>query len=227
MLRTTSALQNYVLRASDGEIGRCKDFLFDDQSWCIRYMVADTRKWLPGRKVLISPISLGKPDWEQRRFAVNLTQDQIKNSPPLDEAAPVSRREERRWALHYGYGVYWSGAHLWGAVPYPHELRGRDADSDEGSTDGDRVHIRSCREVRGYHVHAIDGQLGHVLGFAIEDGSWRIRHLICELPETQGGKRQTQVAPDHVTRVDWLNRTVNLDLSRQALQADARAQSHA
>ena len=58
MMQSIKDLKGYVLRATDGEIGRCKDFLFDDRHWTIRYMVADTHKWLPGRKVLISPISL-------------------------------------------------------------------------------------------------------------------------------------------------------------------------
>ena len=75
MLRSVKEIMNYVLSAEDGEIGRCKDFLFDDEFWTIRYMVADTGKWLSDRKVLISPISLGEPDWLSRRFFVNLTRE--------------------------------------------------------------------------------------------------------------------------------------------------------
>jgi len=55
MLRNAKGILNYVLQAKDGEIGRCKDFLFDDEKWTIRYIVADTRNWLPGRKVLVAP----------------------------------------------------------------------------------------------------------------------------------------------------------------------------
>ena len=73
MLRSVKEILNYVLQAEDGEIGRSKDFLFDDRFWAIRYMVADTRKWLPGRKVLVSPIALGHPDWIQKTFPVRLT----------------------------------------------------------------------------------------------------------------------------------------------------------
>ena len=56
MIRSMRAMLHAELRALDGGIGRCKDFLFDDKTWTIRYMVADTRKWLPGRKVFISPL---------------------------------------------------------------------------------------------------------------------------------------------------------------------------
>ena len=91
MLRRARELTGYRLLASDGEIGTCTDFLFDDRDWVVRYMVADTRKWLPGRKVLISPASLGEPDWNSQTFPIGLSRQQIKDSPALDEHEPVSR----------------------------------------------------------------------------------------------------------------------------------------
>ncbi|MEA1991068.1 MAG: hypothetical protein U9N58_02585 [Thermodesulfobacteriota bacterium] len=51
MLRSVKELHNYVLDAKDEQIGRCKDFLFDDELWTILYMVADTGKCDPGRRV--------------------------------------------------------------------------------------------------------------------------------------------------------------------------------
>ena len=83
MLRTISGLIGYVLEAEDGDIGQCADFLFDQDGWTIRYMVADTGKWLPGRKVLISPVALSEPNWAGRCFPVGLTRQQIEDSPPL------------------------------------------------------------------------------------------------------------------------------------------------
>lgn len=63
MLRVINEIVGYTLLAQDGEIGRCQDFLFDDRSWVVRYMVAKTAKWLPGRKVIVSPVFLEQPDW--------------------------------------------------------------------------------------------------------------------------------------------------------------------
>lgn len=73
MIRSINVLLKANLRATDGGIGRCEDFLFDDRFWTIRYMVANTRKWLPGRKVLISPGAVG--DWDRRTDQIpgNLT----------------------------------------------------------------------------------------------------------------------------------------------------------
>lgn len=102
MLRSMEELEGYVLEATDGEIGRCKDFLFDDRLWAVRYMLADTGKWLPGQKVLISPISLGEPDWESRRFPVKLTRDQVETSPGIERDEPVSRQYEAELFAHLG-----------------------------------------------------------------------------------------------------------------------------
>ncbi len=77
MLRSSHNLMEIVLQAEDGEIGRCKDFLVDENSWIVRYMVADTRKWLPGRKVLIPPDALGTPDWDLNHIPVQMTREQI------------------------------------------------------------------------------------------------------------------------------------------------------
>ena len=68
MLLSLRQLYGKKLGASDGDIGRVKDFYFNDQQWAIRYVVADTGSWLSGRLVLISPHAFG-----------NLRQDNIRS----------------------------------------------------------------------------------------------------------------------------------------------------
>lgn len=46
MLKNIQSLQGHKLSANDGEIGHVADFLFDDQTWAIRYLVANTGSWL-------------------------------------------------------------------------------------------------------------------------------------------------------------------------------------
>ena len=94
MLRSIKEIMGYNLNASDGEIGKVNDFLFDDQKWAVRYLVADTGKWLPGRKVLISPSALGEPNWASSLLPVSMTKAKIENSPSLQTDLPVSRQYE-------------------------------------------------------------------------------------------------------------------------------------
>lgn len=103
MLRGMEELEGYTLEATDGEVGRCEDFLFDDRRWVVRNMAANTGKWLPGRSVLISPISLGEPDWRSRHFPIKLTKHQIESSPNIRHDDPVSRQYEAELFDHLGY----------------------------------------------------------------------------------------------------------------------------
>lgn len=63
MLQSVRDLRGYIIHATDGEIGKVDQFLFDDETWTIRYLVVNTGNWLLKKLVLISPIALEKPDW--------------------------------------------------------------------------------------------------------------------------------------------------------------------
>ncbi len=123
MLRSTKDLQGYAIHATDGTIGHLKDFYFDDEMWIVRYLVVDTGKCLEGRKVLISPIAIGQPNWEENVLPVTLTKEQVKNSPDIDTDKPVSRQHEIHYFGYYGYPFYWGGTGLWGTEIYPNMMR--------------------------------------------------------------------------------------------------------
>lgn len=219
MLRSVNELYNFVLEAQDGEIGRCKDFLFDDERWTVRYMAADTGKWLPGRKVLISPISLGEPGWFNRRFEVKLTKEQIENSPPLDSDAPVSRQFETKWFAYYGYPYYWGGVGIWGGEPYPGPLflqKGVYAENEPEFSE-DNIHTRSAKEVIGYHIQAADDKIGHVEDFLLEDDSWTIRYMVVDTRNWLPG-RKVLVTPAWIEAVDWSERKVHVDLTKDQIK---------
>ena len=103
MLRNVKDLRGYAIRATDGVIGRVDDFYFDDEGWAIRYLVVDTGSWLSGRKVLISPIAIGPPDWTTHELPVSLTKAQVEHSPDIDTRRPVSRQHEAEYFGYYGY----------------------------------------------------------------------------------------------------------------------------
>lgn len=220
MLRSVDQLRNYVLAAKDGNIGRCKDFLFDDIDWTIRYMVADTGKWLPSRKVLVSPISLGEPDWKSQRFPVKLTKEQIKECPPLDANAPVSRQYEMSWFEYYGWPYYWTGGGLWGAAPYPSALYFKRLEkiAEKGAELEEETHLRSVKEVTGYQIKASDGDIGHVEDFIVDDEPWLLQYLVVDTRDLLPGGRKVLVAPAWVNSVDWAGRSVWLDLSVDAVK---------
>jgi hypothetical protein len=231
MLRSTNDLRGYTLRATDGEIGKVDDFLFDDEQWTIRYMVANTGGWLTGRLVLISPIVLGNVDWEAKTLAVKLTRTQVEQSPDIATDQPVSRQREQELAQYYGYFPYWGGAGLWGAGMVPYAVGGpvvpplappagttatERALSSTAIEHGDQ-HLRSTREVAGYHIHARDGELGHVDDFIVDDETWAMRYMVIDTRNWWPGKH-VLVAPQWIGAIDWDTSSVTVDLLRETIK---------
>jgi len=68
MLNKAKTLNGYSLKSLNGEIGKVKEFYFDDQYWTIRYLVANTGNWLMGRQVLLSPYALDAVIKEEHQF---------------------------------------------------------------------------------------------------------------------------------------------------------------
>jgi PRC-barrel domain len=82
VLIKVKTLNGYKLQSLDGEIGKVKEFYFDDQHWTIRYLVADTGDWLLDRQVLISPYALGAVTKEEQHIPVDLTKSRLRTAPP-------------------------------------------------------------------------------------------------------------------------------------------------
>ena len=105
-----------------GDVGSIEDVYFDDLSWTVRYLVADTGTWLSGRKVLISPAAVRGLDAAGARLETALSRRQVEESPSIDTAKPVSRQHETALQSHYGYESYWGGPYRWGPYAYPYPL---------------------------------------------------------------------------------------------------------
>ena len=106
-LRSSAVVIGYYIAATDGEIGHVEDFLVDEASWAIRYMIADTSNWWLGKQVLVSTEWIDAVDWNDSRLHVDLTREQIKSSPEYDASRPVEREYETRLHDYYGRPGYW------------------------------------------------------------------------------------------------------------------------
>lgn len=220
MLRSVNEIINYVLEAKDGEIGRCKDFLFDETNWVVRYMVADTGKWLPKRKVLLSPISLGQPEWTSGRFPVNLSREQIENAPSLAAEKPVSRIYEEQFMDYYGYPYYWVGDALWAHEPYAHRLFGVSKQKAQNirQMENKDNHLRSVKEIKGYGIRAIDGSIGHVQDCIVEDDSWVLRYVVVDTLNILPGGKKVLISPEWTEEIYWAGQSIQVGLTRDQVK---------
>jgi hypothetical protein len=108
MLRSVNDLKGFEIVATDGEIGRVEEFIVEDNSWLIRYLAIDTRYWLPGRTVLVSPQWIAAIDWAQAKVHVNLSRHGVKQSLEYDSSKLISRKYETQLYRHYSQPGYWA-----------------------------------------------------------------------------------------------------------------------
>lgn len=111
-LRSTNEVIGYYIEAEDGDIGHVEDFLVDDESWAIRYVIVDTVNWWPGKKVVIAPHWISDMNWADSRVFVNLSRDLIKNAPEYDPSVMIERGYEERLYKHYDSPRYWDESTL-------------------------------------------------------------------------------------------------------------------
>jgi len=220
MLYSAKVLKGYAIGATDDDIGKLDDFYFDDGSWTIRYLVAETGNWLLNRKVLISPFALSSVDMPGERLNVTLTKKQVRESPDIDTAKPVFRQHEASFHDYYDYPYYWSGPSLWGPFSQPRlpietqrVIEKALAEREEAND----VHLRSANEVTGYHIAAADGDIGHVDDFIVDAETWEIRYLVADTKNWRPG-RKVLVAPLWIERVSWSDSKVYMELSRETIK---------
>lgn len=108
MLRSARSLQDYHVLATDGSVGHVEDFILDDESWAVRYLVVDMRHWLSDRRVIVSPEWIEEIDWPARTMSLTLSREEVRNSPPYDPNQPVNRRYEVHLYDYYGRPKYWT-----------------------------------------------------------------------------------------------------------------------
>jgi hypothetical protein len=190
--------------------------------------VIDCGTWLTGRKVLIHPSAIARLDLQLQQFVVSLTKAQVEGSPELAENQPVSQQMENRLYAYYGWDPLWSGLYL-GAAPaamagpymappyFGAGFTGEAHGADVGLQGAD-PHLRSVDEVTGYHIHAVDGEIGHIENFMIDDADWSIHYFVVDTRNWWVGKR-VLMSPLAVKSIDWFDRHVELRISREQVKS--------
>ena len=191
MLHRAQKILGAPIKAIDGDIGTLEDFYFEEDGWTVRYLLVDTGKWLSGKKVLLSPIDV-TGSWTMAEVPVSLTKDQVWHSPEFDPKQQLSHDDEEKLLRHYGHASYWA--------------------------DGAPTHnLRSTRDSTGYHLHATDGEIGHVDDFLIGEKSWKIRYLLVDTSNWIGG-RSVVVASEVLEGVDTDKSMLKVCASRDTVK---------
>lgn len=216
MLIKAKSLKGYKLNGVDGDVGSVKEFFFDDKFWTIRYLVANTGNWFTNKQVLISPYLIQSVDYESELVNVNLSKQQIKDSPEYESDKPVSRQFEETYADYYGTPVYWGGAYMWGENAFLERDRERWSTRNDYQESWDS-NLRSTKDVTGHNFQALDGEIGEVDDFIINDDTWTIRYLILDTNSWLPGKK-ILISTQWIDRISWDEQKVYVNLSRETIK---------
>lgn len=204
MMHRVDDLLGCAVHGTDGEFGRVHDVYFDDQRLVACYVVVDTRHGRPGRKVLLAPAAVRGADWDHRSLDVTLGREQIGRSPDAQTHRPVGQQNALTFRECYTLPYSWALGGFLRAAAFPARGRPREA------------HLRSIRLVRGYRVEAVDGTVGHLDGFLIDDLAWALEYAIVKTHHWWPSRR-VLVPTERIARVSWLERTVHVDLTLETI----------
>jgi hypothetical protein len=220
MKRSLKELKNYSIQALDGEKGKVKNFLFDEEAWVIRYLEADLGNFFSKKRVLIPRMYLGEPQWEKKHFPVKLTVENIEQAPGLEFDLPVSRKYEEELLKHYELQPYWpaniatyAGQESMLGSGYPFTTPRKPVDEESISTS-----LRSFEEVRGYFIHAIDDQFGHIEDLIIDDDNWQILYVIVDTKNLVPFSKKVMLPVELIEKISYLNKEAKINLPKEDIK---------
>lgn len=218
MLTCLNDILGYRINALDGQVGVVKDFYFDSVAWTVRYIVADTGNWLMGKAVLLSLASVAGVNRPLRELSVDLTRKQIEEAPTIESHREISRSFEKDLAAYYSWPAYWEQDTFGEALQLaPPAIRGHSWVGSTITAQEEHSGLRSLSELMGYHIVANDGRIGHLDRLVLNDDDWMVRYMVIETHNWVPG-RKVLVAPEWVTGLDFIDKTMSLDLDRHTIK---------
>jgi sporulation protein YlmC with PRC-barrel domain len=195
--------------AADGELGSVRNFLFDDISWTIRYLVVDVGTWHKRREVVLPIAAVDPPDWVKKTVHVRLTREQVRDSPDVDTEKPVSRQQEIAMEEYWGKMAYWVSTQLEGGalVPTGRKYPVRTKEDPD---------LRSAWNLTGYEVCATDGEIGRLESLIMDEATWHLGYLNVKTGDWLLN-RSVLIPTRWVKSVSWADCRINLHHSRDGI----------
>ncbi|MFW6350851.1 MAG: PRC-barrel domain-containing protein [Bacteroidota bacterium] len=224
MKRRLDELKGFSIETSDGKKGKIKDFLFDEDTWKVRYLDADFGSFFKDKRVLLPINALKEPLWDEELISVNLTSKQIENSPSPEDIPTISREYEKELMKHYGYAAYWSS----GYIPPTHtglyyparplNVPTKEVSEEKVSEERLATKLRSFKEVMGYHILATDGHLGHVEDLIADDADWQLIYLIIDTSNWRPWSKKVILLINWLDKISYETREVSIDVDTDTIK---------
>lgn len=216
MKRSLKNLKDFSVETKDGIKGEIRDFLFDEDTWIVRYIEADFGTVFRSKKILIPGIYFGQPAWINKVFPVDLTREQIESSPVPDSDKPVSKKYEESLSRHYDYTLPWSYMTSPTNIPYDPGQSFKSIEKIPSEKESD-TSLRSFNEVKGYSIVTLDGSLGKLVDIIADDSEWQISFIITDTSWLPWSK-SVILSVHWLKNISYLNREISLDLHTETIR---------
>jgi uncharacterized protein YrrD len=238
--RVKEILGSHVI-GTDGDVGKIKDLFFDDRTLQVRYFVVDTGSWLNSREVLLIPSYFKDSQFPAMQLRVNLTCKQVENSPPVYSDMPLSRQYEESLHSYFGWAPYWTVPYypVPGLYSYPMSAVGATAASPYATDQSDLPkevelnlyrdadpNLHSFKEIRGYHLAATDGEIGHIADFLMDMREARLTHMIADTRNWLPGEHVV-IDAAMLGEIDWEKQTIAVQMNREEIKEAPTYDPHA
>jgi uncharacterized protein YrrD len=220
MKRSLKELKGYSLQAIDGEKGKIKNFLFDEDTWTVRYFEVDIGNFLRDKRVLIPKEFVGEPQRENKHFPIQLTVEMIKNAPDLDFDLPISRKYEEELISHYEIKPYWpsSIAAYGGRVSMLNPETRFMPPKNVSDKEQVNTSLRSFNEVKGYYINSIDERFGHIDDIIIEDEDWQIYFVILETKNIIPWSKKVLLPIEIISEISFIDKEAIINLPKESIK---------
>lgn len=226
MLRRLKNLEGFKIHGKDGDLGKAKDFYFDQHLFVLRYVLVDTGSWLKDEKTLISTEAFEKINYSAKEILVNLDSAALEEAPVLDKNKPVSKVMEEKVAKHFDWPIYWSSPHpsdvpsIQAGNMMREKLFNFENLTDEEKQEAEEEiesNLRSLNEVRGYHIQAEDKEFGHLEDLFVDEENWIIRYLLIDTRNILPGKN-VLIAPEWLQNISWDQQKIFVSKTKEEIK---------
>lgn len=219
MKRSLKELKGFSIETTDGTKGVIKDFLFDEDSWKIRYLEADFGNFFKDKRVLLPVNVMKDPLWDDQKIPISVSGEYMENSPsPLDKPT-VSREYEKKLLDYYQFGAYWADEMVTptgSGMYYPaRPIKVPVKEINENDLD---TKLRSFKEVKGYHILATDGHLGHVEDLIADDADWQIIYVVIDTSNWRPWSKKVILLISWLKEVCYASKEVSIDVDTEIIK---------
>jgi sporulation protein YlmC with PRC-barrel domain len=222
MKHSLKELTGYTVETTDGMKGKVKDFLFDEDNWIIRYIEADFGSFFKSKRKLLPVNVITDPLWKSKIFPLNISKEEVDNSPVPEEKPTVSREYEKKLMAYYDYAAYWDPDYtppVHAGLFYPT----RPLSLLEKNLD---TKLRSFKTVKGYHILATDGQLGHVKDLLVDHVDWQIIYMVIDTHSWRPRSKKVIILINWFDRISYLSKEVSINLNRETIKNAPEFDTH-